>query len=72
VVVNCIATDDESTAHLRSLEGASERLELLKANILHLPNLVAVVEGCEGVFHTACPVLPTISDPEVSIVTLHK
>lgn len=61
------AIEDVNTAHLKSLEGANERLELVEADILDFPSLLKVVGGCVGVFHTACPVPPDITDPEVNI-----
>ncbi|XP_024379667.1 cinnamoyl-CoA reductase 1 isoform X2 [Physcomitrium patens] len=59
---------DVNTAHLKSLEGANERLELVEADILDFPSLLKVVGGCVGVFHTACPVPPDITDPEVQML----
>lgn len=68
--VLCSSGSEEKIAHLRNLEGANERLKLVKADILDLSSILAVVlRGCEGVFHTACPVIPEITDPEVSSIT---
>ena len=39
--------------HLRALEGANERLQLVKADILDYHSLVTVIQGCRGVFHMA-------------------
>lgn len=39
--------------HLRELEGAKERLELVKADVLDYQSLVTVIQGCHGVFHMA-------------------
>eukprot|EP01018_Ginkgo_biloba_P000118 Gb_06804 [translate_table: standard] len=46
--------DDEKYEHLRKLEGAKERLVLVKADILHYDSLVSAIHGCHGVFHMAC------------------
>jgi len=43
-------------AHLKALEGAGERLQLLKADLLEYNSVVSAVAGCEGVFHVASPV----------------
>lgn len=63
-----IAAESEvKTVHLRTMEGAEERLELVKADVMDLASLQAAVEDCQGVFHTACPVPPLITHPEVSL-----
>ncbi|KAG0572150.1 hypothetical protein KC19_VG072800 [Ceratodon purpureus] len=60
--------DDVNTSHLKCLEDANERLELRRADILQQSSLLGVLEGCEGVFHTACPVIPAVTDPEVQML----
>lgn len=45
--------DGRKYEHLRALEGANGRLELLKADILDYQSLVTVIQGCHGVFHVA-------------------
>ncbi|CAI0412534.1 unnamed protein product [Linum tenue] len=47
--------DPRKTEHLRALDGASERLQLFKANLLEEGSFDSVVQGCDGVFHTASP-----------------
>ena len=37
------------------LEGATERLVLIKASLLDLDNLVIAFEGCDAIFHLASP-----------------
>ena len=60
------ATDDpKKTQHLTSLAGAKERLHLFSANLLEEGSFDAIVEGCEGVFHTASPIQLSVSNPEV-------
>ncbi|KAF3325855.1 cinnamoyl-CoA reductase 2-like protein [Carex littledalei] len=56
--------DDLKNAHLWSLEGAKDRLELLRADLLDPESLRAAFARCEGVFHTASPVT---DDPEQMI-----
>ena len=53
----CIyATDDpKKTQHLLSLDGAQERLHLFKADLLEEGSFDSVVDGYDGVFHTASP-----------------
>ncbi|KAL6600377.1 hypothetical protein ACP70R_022511 [Stipagrostis hirtigluma subsp. patula] len=52
---------DPKNDHLRALDGASDRLVLLRADLLDPESLVAAFSGCEGVFHAASPVT---HDPE--------
>ncbi|CAL5011628.1 unnamed protein product [Urochloa decumbens] len=56
--------DDAKNAHLRALDGATERLTLVRADLLDKESLTAALRGCEGVFHTASPVT---DDPEKMI-----
>ncbi|KAK6928773.1 NAD-dependent epimerase/dehydratase [Dillenia turbinata] len=49
--------DPRKTEHLVGLDGARERLKLFKANLLEEGSFDSLVEGCDGVFHTASPVL---------------
>nr|CAD1840180.1 unnamed protein product [Ananas comosus var. bracteatus] len=53
--------DDPKNAHLRELDGAADRLVLLRADLLDPVSLEAAFRDCDGVFHTACPVT---DDPE--------
>jgi len=56
-------------AHLKALDDAGERLQLLKADLLDYNNVASAVSGCEGVFHVASPV-PSgrSSNPEVEVI----
>ncbi|KAJ3698387.1 hypothetical protein LUZ61_002092 [Rhynchospora tenuis] len=56
--------DDSKNAHLWLLEGAKDRLELLRADLLDCESLRVAFAGCKGVFHTASPVT---DDPEQMI-----
>ncbi|GFQ00254.1 cinnamoyl-coa reductase 2 [Phtheirospermum japonicum] len=47
---------DEKYVHLKSLENASEKLKLFKADLLDFDSILAAVKGCDGVFHVASPV----------------
>ncbi|VFQ87280.1 unnamed protein product [Cuscuta campestris] len=53
--------EDEKNSHLRELEGAKERLSLMRAELLDFQSLREAINGCDGVFHTASPVT---DDPE--------
>ena len=65
------STDDpKKTEHLLSLDGAKERLQLFKADLLEEGSFDSAVDGCQGVFHTASPVNFTASDPQVHPVLL--
>ncbi|PHT59959.1 Cinnamoyl-CoA reductase 1 [Capsicum baccatum] len=52
---------DPKNSHMRELEGAKERLTLCRADLLDCQSLREAIYGCDGVFHTACPVT---DDPE--------
>ncbi|OEL18069.1 hypothetical protein BAE44_0020912 [Dichanthelium oligosanthes] len=56
-------------AHLMELEGAGERLRLVKVDILDYSSVALAVAGCEGVFHVASPV-PSgpCPNPEADII----
>ncbi|KAJ0980958.1 hypothetical protein J5N97_009213 [Dioscorea zingiberensis] len=60
--------DPKKTEHLRTLAGASERLQLFKANLLEEGSFDAVVNGCECVFHTASPFYYDTKDPQVELI----
>ncbi|XP_072996271.1 phenylacetaldehyde reductase-like [Typha latifolia] len=60
--------DPKKTEHLRALDGASERLHLFKANLLEDGSFNAIVEGCEGVFHTASPFFNNAVDPQAELI----
>jgi cinnamoyl-CoA reductase len=51
-----IPDDDSKNAHLRALDGAAERLTLVRADLLDKKSLAAAFQGCQGVFHAASPV----------------
>uniref|UniRef100_A0A0C9QW34 cinnamoyl-CoA reductase n=1 Tax=Wollemia nobilis TaxID=56998 RepID=A0A0C9QW34_9CONI len=48
--------EDKKNDHLRTLEGAEERLTLFKSDLLDYDTLLHVIKGCHGVFHVASPV----------------
>ncbi|XP_019151202.1 PREDICTED: cinnamoyl-CoA reductase 1-like [Ipomoea nil] len=48
--------DPNKVAHLLALDGAKERLHLFEADLLEENSFDPVINGCEGVFHTASPV----------------
>lgn len=60
--------DDKKTAHLTSLDGAKERLQLFKANLLEEGSFDSAIEGSEGVFHTASPFYFDALDPEAELL----
>ncbi|KAL6125209.1 hypothetical protein ACLB2K_073268 [Fragaria x ananassa] len=60
--------DAKKTEHLLSLDGAKERLHLFKADLLEEGSFDPVIHGCEGVFHTASPVLLSSTNPQVEII----
>ncbi|XP_077241704.1 NAD(P)-binding Rossmann-fold superfamily protein [Tasmannia lanceolata] len=60
--------DPKKTEHLRSLDGGTERLHLFRANLLEDGAFDAVVDGCEGVFHTASPFYHAVTDPQAELI----
>ncbi|XP_021281693.1 cinnamoyl-CoA reductase 1-like isoform X3 [Herrania umbratica] len=56
--------DPKKTEHLLALDGAKERLHLFKAELLDKGAFDSVVDGCEGVFHTASPFYLNVKDPQ--------
>ncbi|KAL0371098.1 UNVERIFIED_CONTAM: Cinnamoyl-CoA reductase 1 [Sesamum angustifolium] len=56
--------DPKKAEHLLALEGAKERLHFIKANLLEEGSFDAVVDGCDGVFHTASPAYFETTDPQ--------
>uniref|UniRef100_A0ACD6ACW1 Uncharacterized protein n=1 Tax=Avena sativa TaxID=4498 RepID=A0ACD6ACW1_AVESA len=60
---------DAKNAHLKVLEGAEKRLQLVRADLLDYDSVASAVAGCEGVFHVACPVPSGRStNPEAEII----
>lgn len=57
--------DNKKLEHLRKLEGANERLHLVKADLMVEGSFDNAIKGCSGVFHTASPVLKPTSNPKV-------
>jgi nucleoside-diphosphate-sugar epimerase len=56
----------EKSKHLLEFPGATDRLNLFVANLMEPGSFDNVVEGCDGVFHTATPILFNgITDPQV-------
>lgn len=61
--------NEKKLGHLWRLEGAKERLQLMKADLMEEGSFDDAIMGCDGVFHTASPVLgrPT-SDPKAEVL----
>ncbi|KAB1224976.1 Tetraketide alpha-pyrone reductase 1 [Morella rubra] len=60
--------DPKKTEHLLALDGAKERLSLFKADLQEEGSFDSAIDGCEGVFHTASPVLYNFSDPQAELI----
>ncbi|MED6179934.1 hypothetical protein PIB30_005392 [Stylosanthes scabra] len=56
--------------HLLKLEGAKERLQIFKADLLEEGSFDSAIDGCDGVFHTASPVMvrALINDPQTELL----
>ncbi|GAB4834406.1 hypothetical protein Ancab_032660 [Ancistrocladus abbreviatus] len=61
--------DRKKTEHLLRFDGAEERLKLFKADLLEEGSFDSVVDGCDGVFHMASPVMfQGIKDPKAELI----
>ncbi|XP_050366375.1 tetraketide alpha-pyrone reductase 1 [Argentina anserina] len=60
--------NQKKLAHLWRLEGAKERLRLVKADLNEEGSFDDAIFGCHGVFHSASPVLKPSSDPKKEIL----
>ncbi|XVE90422.1 hypothetical protein DITRI_Ditri20bG0076600 [Diplodiscus trichospermus] len=62
--------DPKKTEHLLALDGAKERLHLFKAELLDGGAFDSLVDGCVGVFHTACPCIfaVKVKDPQAVLI----
>ncbi|XP_028790053.1 tetraketide alpha-pyrone reductase 1 isoform X2 [Neltuma alba] len=60
--------DPRKVDHLLKLDGAKERLRLIKADLLEEGSFDQAVEGCEGVFHTASPCFTDSIDPQTELI----
>nr|AKH45461.1 cinnamyl-alcohol dehydrogenase [Sinopodophyllum hexandrum] len=60
--------DPKKTQHLLALDGASERLQLFKANLLEEGSFDSAVQGCQCVFHTASPFYHGVKDPQAELL----
>lgn len=61
--------DDPKNAHLWALEGASERLAMVQADLLDRESLRAAFAGCLGVIHTASPMHDTPEEIIEPVIT---
>jgi hypothetical protein len=65
-VIYCIYIGNPNKVdHLLKLDGAKERLQFFKADLLEEGSFDSVIQGCHGVFHTASPVHFVFDDPQV-------
>ncbi|KAG0603573.1 hypothetical protein M758_10G103700 [Ceratodon purpureus] len=58
----------EKSKHLLNLPGASERLQLIEADLLKPGAFDSAVQGCDGVFHTASPFFYNVTDPDAELL----
>jgi dihydroflavonol-4-reductase len=61
-------TSEKDTAHVRSLPGATERLELVGGDLLTDHSFDAAVRGATYVLHTASPYVLDAKDPQKDLV----
>ncbi|XP_050387747.1 phenylacetaldehyde reductase-like isoform X2 [Argentina anserina] len=60
--------DKKKTEHLLALDGAKERLQLFKADLLEEGSFDSLVDGSVAVFHTASPFYHNPNDPQVELI----
>ncbi|CAI9289483.1 unnamed protein product [Lactuca saligna] len=60
--------DPKKTEHLLALNGAKERLHLFQADLMKPGSFDEVVEGCDGVFHTASPFFIHTANPQEELI----
>ncbi|XP_057807763.1 phenylacetaldehyde reductase-like isoform X2 [Salvia miltiorrhiza] len=60
--------DPSKTEHLKAMEGAEERLELLEADLVEEGSFDSIIHGCVGVFHTASPVIIVTTNPQADLI----
>ncbi|CAL5093981.1 unnamed protein product [Urochloa decumbens] len=60
--------DEGETMHLHALDGAGTRLRLFQIDLLDLPSIRAAIEGAQGVFHLASPLIVQTQDPETELL----
>ncbi|KAI3498131.1 hypothetical protein L1887_33900 [Cichorium endivia] len=60
--------DPKKTEHLLALDGAKERLSLFEATLTEEGSFESAINGCECVFHTASPVIFSVSDPQAQLL----
>nr|AUI41114.1 4-hydroxyphenylacetaldehyde reductase 2 [Rhodiola rosea] len=60
--------DTKKVAHLLALDGAKERLNLFEADLIKEGSFDSAIQGCQGVFHTASPVLVNVTDPQAELI----
>ncbi|GLT84207.1 hypothetical protein SLE2022_024520 [Rubroshorea leprosula] len=62
--------DPKKIEHLLALDGAKQRLCLFKAELLDEGCFDSILDGCEGGFHTASPVISssTVTDPKAELI----
>nr|AFK46906.1 unknown [Lotus japonicus] len=61
-------SNHKKVEHLFKLDGAKERLHLFKADLLEEGSFDSVIQGCDGVFHTASPVRFIVKDPQAELI----
>ncbi|XP_024187356.1 phenylacetaldehyde reductase isoform X2 [Rosa chinensis] len=64
--------DQKKTEHLLSLDGAKERLHLFKADLLEEGSFDTAIHGCECLFHTASPVLLSVSSTNPQVQSIKR
>ncbi|GAB4835237.1 hypothetical protein Ancab_000146 [Ancistrocladus abbreviatus] len=61
-------SDPKHTDHLLALDKAKERLHLFQANLLEDGSFDSAIDGSQGVFHLASPIVANPKDPQAEFL----
>ncbi|KAL8547587.1 hypothetical protein ACS0TY_007059 [Phlomoides rotata] len=61
-------SDPMKVVHLKAFDGAKDRLVLFEADLLEDGSFDSAINGCDGVFHTASPVVFDPADPQAEVI----
>ncbi|XP_021732077.1 cinnamoyl-CoA reductase 1-like [Chenopodium quinoa] len=60
--------DPMQKEHLLAMDGAEKRLQLFEADLLEEGSFDSAIHGCDGVFHTATPLILFSTNPEEEVI----
>ena len=57
ILIICESENEEKVGFLWEMKGAKERLKIMKADLMEEGSFDEAIQGVDGVFHAAAPVL---------------